>query len=110
MVVLVNLSCNSEKYKRRQTTIKSKIQFRVVLVNIVLFLLFFDFINIFSTFYIFTYLTSERSKRRDFLSLIFISRSSLLCKLTAKKSRPILTARFQTKGIKLLVYSLIGFS
>ena len=29
--------------------------FRVVLVNIVLFPLFLDFINIFSTFYIFTY-------------------------------------------------------
>ena len=27
MVVLVNLSCNSEKYKRRQATINSKIQF-----------------------------------------------------------------------------------
>ena len=27
MVVLVNLSCNSEKYKRRQETINKKIQF-----------------------------------------------------------------------------------
>ena len=32
--------------------------FRVVLVNIVLFPLFFDFINIFSTFYIFTCFTT----------------------------------------------------
>ena len=32
--------------------------FRVVLVNIVLFPLFFDFINIFSTFYIFTFFTT----------------------------------------------------
>ena len=49
----------SKNWNRRLTN--SAIQFapnylfRVVLVNIVLFPLFFDFINIFSTFYIFTY-------------------------------------------------------
>ena len=51
---------NWQDWNRRLTN--SAIQFapnylfRAVLVNIVLFPLFFDFINIFSTFYIFTYL------------------------------------------------------